>query len=87
MSTEPKKLFRLLHDGSVVLYLRRTQTEHVFYLRLSDIPLWARLLLRDSLMDQLCAEMKQIRKEAYEQGWRDAKAKRRKQTVFNGALP
>lgn len=41
-------------------------------------------LLRNALELNLSRKLEEIRKEAYEQGWKDAKAKRKKQTWFSG---
>ncbi len=43
-------------------------------------------LLERYLKDRLSSEMKKARQEAYEKGWREAKAKVKKETWFNGSL-
>jgi hypothetical protein len=48
---------------------------------------WAARLLHADLRERLSQRMRQIRQEAYAQGWKDAKAKRRKETWFSGELP
>jgi len=45
-------------------------------------PSWAELLTR-YLRDRLAYEVRKIRREAYEQGWKDAKSKNRKQDWFS----
>jgi hypothetical protein len=41
-------------------------------------------LLRDKLHDELNKKLTEMRREAYESGWRDAKAKSAKKTWFSG---
>lgn len=41
-------------------------------------------LLADAMQRQTKETLKTIRREAYGQGWRDAKAKRKKATFFGG---
>lgn len=48
---------------------------------------WAARLLLSDLDQALCNRMEKIRREAYAQGWKDAKARRRKETWFSGELP
>jgi len=43
-------------------------------------------LVTDYYRDRLRSEMQRIRREAYEEGWADAKAKRKKQDWFSGSL-
>lgn len=40
-------------------------------------------MLKESLSKKLCDTLQGIREEAYEQGWADAKAKRKKCTWFS----
>lgn len=44
------------------------------------------VLLERHLRDELYSRVEAIREEAYNQGWKDAKAKRKKQTWFWGIL-
>jgi hypothetical protein len=48
---------------------------------------WAARLLARELGRCASERMRQARQEAYTQGWKDAKAKRRKETWFSGELP
>ncbi len=48
---------------------------------------WSAKLLVQAMRDGAGACMEQIRRDAYLEGWRDAKAKRRKQTWFSSQLP
>lgn len=43
-------------------------------------------LLTGKMKTALFEEMQRIRREAYEQGWSDAKAKRAKNDIFKGVL-
>lgn len=43
-------------------------------------------LLTNHLSNGLWSELVRVRKEAYEKGWKDAKAKVRKENWFSGAL-
>ena len=48
---------------------------------------WVAKLLIGRIITDVHAEMEKIRREAYMQGWRDAKAKRRKADWWSGELP
>ncbi len=43
-------------------------------------------LMADNLQKKLKSELEQVRKEAYEQGWSDAKGKRKKEDWFSGSF-
>lgn len=43
-------------------------------------------LATNYLRERLLAEMQRIRRKAYEKGWRDARAKRKKEDWFSGNL-
>ena len=42
------------------------------------------LLLRDNLHSKINGTLMEIRRKAYEEGWKDAKAKTKKETWFSG---
>ncbi len=48
---------------------------------------WAAWALVARMQDQLDARMRTIRADAYARGWKDAKAKRARETWFSGELP
>lgn len=48
---------------------------------------WAASLLREALQEKFSDRVKTARRDAYAQGWRDAKAKRKRETWFAGWLP
>ena len=43
---------------------------------------WAAYLLRENINDRMRARLSAIRKEAYEQGWKDAKSKKGAKTAW-----
>lgn len=45
---------------------------------------WYSELLRKQLDERLWASLKKIREDAYNDGWKDAKAKKMRQTWFSG---
>lgn len=48
---------------------------------------WSARLLANAVLEAFNHAMKRVRREAYEQGWRDAKAKRRKEDWFSTEWP
>mgnify|MGYP000940187421 CR=1 FL=1 len=48
---------------------------------------WSASLLVGALRDALHGAIKRAREEAYADGWRDAKAKRKRATWFSSRLP
>lgn len=59
----------------------------IFELRWAAGSEWSARLLAHSLRSRISDLLSRIRREAYEDGWRDAKAKRRKATWWPGNWP
>lgn len=84
--SDPK--LRFFRDGSeVCISLHVVMAGPTFTWRWSAGSEWAATLLLDAIRKQLASEMLAIREQAYKEGWRDAKAKRAKQSWFSGRLP
>lgn len=58
--------------------------ENVYLLRWNTADACYANLLGDHLRSKLNNKLRAIREEAYEQGWKDAKAKRKKKDWFSG---
>lgn len=79
---------RVYRSGAEVHFALKLSTvggDFIFALRVPEE--WAAMLLVQAISKQLFDAMSAIRKNAYEQGWRDAKAKRAKEQWFSRRLP
>ena len=78
----------LTRDGSRVLLNATSWTANTTFRLAYDAGAeWAARLLWSELRRTLGLQMAQARRDAYEQGWKDRAAKRRKETFFSEELP
>jgi len=76
-----------LDGATVVITLTVDVLDRVFRFDCPAGSPWAAQLLRLTMQDQLRRAMERARADAYEAGWRDARAKRPKRVSFWGRLP
>lgn len=74
-----------VEDKNVVVYIRHGITGSGFFeQKLVCSEPWIAILLYRQLEKEMCDKLEKIRRESYEEGWRDAKAKKSgKKTWFS----
>jgi hypothetical protein len=71
----------------VVLHIRVDLVNETFEWSYNAGTEWAAILLRNALVSALGSRMTQAREEAYNEGWKNAKAKKPRQGWFSARLP
>jgi hypothetical protein len=85
---DPHPRLTIAREGTrVVLRVRLDVVNETFEWSYDARTEWAATLLRNALSDALSKRMSQAREEAYEDGWKHAKAKKAKETWFSMRLP
>lgn len=81
------QLLSVRREGARVILAVKVQYLSTFSFGFDAGTEWAAQLLVDRLRDVLGGSMQKVRASAYEDGWKNAKGKRAKQTWFSTWLP